>query len=401
MKKLLIGIGIVLGIIAGIALSAHAATTVCNVFNGCTGTGSFSPNSLIVSGNTSTSALSATSSSPLYVTALSATSTTATSTFAYSVQSTCFTVNGINCLSSSSGTVTSITAGTGLLGGIITTSGTITNTLATSSVITVGGMPYWTSTGSTGTALLGNVATSSLGVSTGLTSSGTLGAQVGGGNSVISFTAINANSLWANVTGASAVPTNIATSSLFSGTVGMGAYFSGTGTLVGTTTVSIDTTSRVGIGSTTPFALLSVNPTASLGTAPALAVGSSTQTVFSVGNNGTISLAEQQPATTTTMTLDWSKTPASIDYRIGNAATTITLINATTTYYAGSRKLITVCNPGSTASTVTWAGVEWAGGTAPTQTTTANVCDIYSLFVTSATSSSAFKVGGAQTTNLQ
>lgn len=61
-----------------------------------------------------------------------------------------------------SGTVTSITAGTGLLGGTITTSGTINSVFATSSTLSISGIPYVTNTGATtGTVLFGNVATSS------------------------------------------------------------------------------------------------------------------------------------------------------------------------------------------------------------------------------------------------
>lgn len=66
-----------------------------------------------------------------------------------------------------------------------------------------------------GTNALSSVATSSLAVGTGLTSSGTLGAQVGGTASTISFATIAANSLWVNNTGATAVPTAISTSTLF------------------------------------------------------------------------------------------------------------------------------------------------------------------------------------------
>ena len=61
------------------------------------------------------------------------------------------------------------------------------------------------------------------------------------------------------------------------------------------------------------------------------------------------------------------------------AATTIYIINATTTLNAGSRKMMIVCNPNGTAGALTIVGVEWAGGTTPTQTTTANKTDIYSF----------------------
>lgn len=74
-----------------------------------------------------------------------------------------------------------------------------------------------------GTNALSSTATSSLAVGTGLTSSGTLGYQVGGTNSSISFAPIAANTLWANGTGASAVPTAIATSTLY-GAASTGGY---------------------------------------------------------------------------------------------------------------------------------------------------------------------------------
>lgn len=80
-----------------------------------------------------------------------------------------------------SGTVTSIVAGNGLLGGTITTTGTIalSSYIATSSAETISNLAYWTSTGGT-PATLGKVATSSLGVTSPITFSGTIGAQIGG-----------------------------------------------------------------------------------------------------------------------------------------------------------------------------------------------------------------------------
>lgn len=101
------------------------------------------------------------------------------------------------------------------------------------------------------------------------------------------------------------------------------------------------------------------------------------------------------------MTLDWSKTPQQIEYRIGTSGTTITIVNATSSPYWGSTKRVWVCNPaGGTAGALTWVGVEWIGA-APTQTTTASQCDLYSFNITEATSSSAFKVAGAASTGFQ
>lgn len=108
-----------------------------------------------------------------------------------------------------------------------------------------------------------------------------------------------------------------------------------------------------------------------------------------------------QPATSTVMTLNWGNSPQMTEYQLGTAGVTITFTNATTSTYWGSRKLVTICNAAATASTVTWGGVEWQGGTSPTQTTTANVCDVYSFFVTRATSTNAYKIFGTQGTNFQ
>ncbi len=81
------------------------------------------------------------------------------------------------------GTVTSITAGTGLLGGTITTSGTISGTLATSSIPTVGNLAYWTGNGTPST--LGTVATTSIGCSGNISCTGFVGL---GSASTIAFT---------------------------------------------------------------------------------------------------------------------------------------------------------------------------------------------------------------------
>lgn len=84
----------------------------------------------------------------------------------------------INATGGGSGTVTSI-ALVGLDGATpITTTGTITAQVSTSTVPTIGGLAYWTGNGTPSTQ--GTVATSSIGAGTGLTFSGTAGAQVGG-----------------------------------------------------------------------------------------------------------------------------------------------------------------------------------------------------------------------------
>lgn len=67
----------------------------------------------------------------------------------------------------------------------------------------------------------------------------------------IGLAAVAANSVLGNVTGASGVPSAVATSSLFTGTTGQGAYFASTGGLVGTSTLFITAGATVGVGTTT------------------------------------------------------------------------------------------------------------------------------------------------------
>lgn len=117
-------------------------------------------------------------------------------------------------------------------------------------------------------------------------------------------------------------------------------------------------------------------------------------------NGSEVATASTRPATSTAMQLDWSATPNQVEYRIGNAATTINIINATTSAFWGSRKVVWVCNPNDTAGAITWKPVEWIG-TAPAQTTTANNCDVYSFDITAATSTTAYKVAGTAGTNFQ
>lgn len=173
-------------------------------------------------------------------------------------------------------------------------------------------------------------------------------------------------------------------------------YFDGTRITSGTS-LTYDGT-KMGVGSSTPIAQVSVNSTA--GVDP-LVVGSSTKSLFGVTQGGVITLSETLPATTTTITYDWANTPPLVTYQMGTSAFTITMINATTSRYTGSRKMIEVCNPGAVAGAITWKGVEWYGGTQPSQTTTANACDTWSFFVGSATSTTAFKVHGAVSSNFQ
>lgn len=170
-------------------------------------------------------------------------------------------------------------------------------------------------------------------------------------------------------------------------------------------------TAAVGVGTSTPWAMLSIStstPNVLIGS-PLLSIASSSNlTLFSINFAGQIQIAATSTgATSTNMVLDWSRTPQQVEYQIGTGATTITIINATTSQYFGSTKRVWVCNPGSTAGALTWraGSVEWIG-TAPTQTTTANQCDMYFFNVTQATSSAlsstpSYKVAGGANTGFK
>ena len=131
---------------------------------------------------------------------------------------------------------------------------------------------------------------------------------------------------------------------------------------------------RVGIGTSSPFA------------------------TFTIDNNGSILVDENKLATTTSMTIDWQTGNQQL-IQLGTSATTLTHSR----YVRGQTLRLVVCNPGGTAGALTWAPagtILWPAGTAPTQTTTANVCDIWSFIATEATSTvSGVKILGAQTAN--
>jgi hypothetical protein len=114
---------------------------------------------------------------------------------------------------------------------------------------------------------------------------------------------------------------------------------------------------------------------------------------------GTILVAEFKPAaTSTTQTVNWLNGTQQI-LKLGTAAITLTF----TGNAVGQTLRLVTCAPDSgTMGTITWpAAVRWAGGAAPTQTTTAQHCDIYSFINTHATSTvaGAGVILGAQTAN--
>lgn len=131
-----------------------------------------------------------------------------------------------------------------------------------------------------------------------------------------------------------------------------------------TATTTITSTGKIGYASTTPSEAISV-----------------------VG--GSIFSTENAQATTSSITVNMLSQNQSL-LQIGTVGTTVTLANI----IPGQAKRIVICNPGSTASTITWATspvslLLWSGGTAPIQTTTANKCDVYTFTVTQGTSTAA------------
>lgn len=138
----------------------------------------------------------------------------------------------------------------------------------------------------------------------------------------------------------------------------------------------------VGIASTTPFSRLSIGT--------GLASSSITVAEYKYGATGNV-------ATSTTQNIDCNAS-TQIAEPIGTSATTLTLINL----IPGKKCIVVVQNPNNTAGAITWrvesnAILKWAGGTIPTQTTTANTFDIWSFLATQG--SSTMEIIGAATLN--
>lgn len=155
-----------------------------------------------------------------------------------------------------------------------------------------------------------------------------------------------------------------------SGTVGSGVlgqfpYYAGSGTtLTATSSLFIMTNGSLGIGTTTTFGLEKL----------------------SVSGGGILNV-ENAVATSTSQTVDLSLSNQTL-VQMGTAAMTITLSKP----YVGQSNRVVVCNPATTAGAITWAAsggsIIWNGNTsvAPTQTTGANLCDLYLFTITQATS---------------
>jgi hypothetical protein len=92
------------------------------------------------------------------------------------------------------------------------------------------------------------------------------------------------------------------------------------------------------------------------------------------------------------MTIDWTAGNQQLIQK-GTAGITLTFTNVN----PGAKLSLIACNPGSTGGSLTFPSsptILWPGGTAPTQTTTANKCDLYTFAATVATSSASTLILG-------
>jgi hypothetical protein len=380
---------------------ASAATSVLPVFSGGTGTSTFSQGWVNSSGGTNTF----TASTSPTVNYLTSTSTTATSTFAAGIAATylnltgtsasstfangiqlskgCFSMANGTCIAAGgSGTVTSVAASNGITGGTITTSGTLSlvSYISTSTADTRGQLAYWSTTNGT-PAQLASVSTTSGTCGSGITC--TAFPVIGSTNPSWALTAINANSVLANQTNASAVPSQLATSSL-----GV-ALSDTTGTLTiargGTATTTGGNTNGVEYydgSKLTNSSLLYWNGTT-------LGLASSTPSTLAGISVGTSTVVEQaqlavniSSSTTdnTTETVNWDK-GNEVRYVL-NQNTNIA-INATSSYPRdGGKYILKLCQDGTGSRTVTFvtpAQLVWEAGATTSVQGTANTETILAM----------------------
>lgn len=186
-------------------------------------------------------------------------------------------------------------------------------------------------------------------------------ATAGGVTSIIAGTGLTGGTITTTGTIALSTPVVIAnggTATTTGGYTNGVEYFNGS-TLTNSSIFNFNGT-NVGIGSTTPSETLVVN--------------------------GGILGTENKVATSTSINVDFSASNQTL-IQNGGAGLTVTIKN----FMSGQAERVVVCNPASTAGTVTWATspankLLWPAGTAPTQTTTANKCDVYTFTVTQASS---------------
>lgn len=235
----------------------------------------------------------------------------ATSTFFKAVQSPCFTINGSTCLSiSGTGTVTQINTTFPILGGPITTTGTLSfGGLSTTSPWTTGQVAFVVN-GNT----VASVATSSLVAGAGITIANASSAFVIGSQPTFSiganaltlsmFPTIGAGTVIANGTGVTATPTAVATSSLYGlGTNGFVlAEVNGIPTWTATSTLATITgTLPIAKGGTATTTFYNGGITFFNSTSGTLSQASNPNGLFFNNDSGNLSLGSSTPTTLLTV----------------------------------------------------------------------------------------------------
>lgn len=217
------------------------------------------------------------------------------------------------------------------------------------------------------------------------------GALVGGSNSTLTWTGLATTTLLATnqVLYAANSTTGVAGSNNHVWLNGPGWLGVGTSTPQWLTTLATTTAAQLvleGGNSDAAYAFRSIGGSLYIATTSPTTFATTSLAVFSITPQGQIASAGAQGATSTAITLDWKGTPNLVQYAIGSAATTVYVINATTSDMLNSRKTIVVTNPATVAAgALTLLNIKFMG-TTPTQTTTAGSGDIYSCIVVFATS---------------
>lgn len=317
-------------------------------------------------------ALSAASSTnPFMMPYFVATSTTATSSAA----------NGWN-----------LTGGCFALNGSCITSGSGSNNIATSSSETSGQLAYWTSTNAT-PATLGKVATTSVTCSGGATctsftaiGSSPITISAGGGGGAGGWTFITGAIYNATTTDQVLIAENATTTNAQFEVAGRFAAFKGGFLSLASSTVTGLT--NLNGGATTTLlsaqgAFFGTAGTSVFTTGGFLGLASSTPwTQLSLGS-GAITTTEASTTGTATINVNWKNAN---QQKIEMTANTTVQMGFNTV--PGQTQKIILCSDVS-ARSVTWGSssttIIWAGHTVPTQTSSANTCDVYSFVVTGAT----------------
>jgi len=145
-------------------------------------------------------------------------------------------------------------------------------------------------------------------------------------------------------------------------------------------------------GASAPAVRMTIDNTGNIG------IASSTPTNKLTLGSGSILVPENTLATSTSMTIDWTAGNQQL-LKISTSSVAITFSNP----ISGQNLKMIVCNPptgtaGALSFSTSTFPVYWVNKTLPTQTTTANNCDVWSFLATNA-SSSALTIFGTMSPN--